>query len=227
MRFQVIKTPTKVDFTRVGRRRRTWGRKVHYRAADPPCSRSTRFQLLKLQRGPPPFWTDITVPLPARRAESPTWYRDTDPTRIPDRAWLELMETRAGSRRKRGPIIRRFRTVDCGLTRVEILASQARKSTLENLTRSECTREPPPTVDPVPLLVSESFFSFYFVKNKIFKDNLIFITYIIAISFLKVKLSRRKLYREVMFIWNVKLLLLVYFLKVKEEFWFLYYLVFL
>lgn len=174
MRFQVIKTPTKVDFTRVGRRRRTWGRKVHYRAADPPCSRSTRFQLLKLQRGPPPFWTDITVPLPARRAESPTWYRDTDPTRIPDRAWLELMETRVGSRRKRGPIIRRFRTVDYGLTRVEILASQARKSTLENRTRSECTREPPPTVDPVPLLVSESSFSFYFVKNKTFKNNSIF-----------------------------------------------------
>lgn len=67
------------------------------------------------------------------------------------------METRVGSRRKRGPIIRRFRTVDYGLTRVEILASQARKSTLENRTRSECTREPPPTVDPVPLLVSESF----------------------------------------------------------------------
>lgn len=166
MVFQLTRTRTKTDCIPVGRRRRTQGRKVHYRAADPHCSRSTRFQLLKLQRGPPPFWTDITVPLPARRAESQTEYRDTDPTRIPDRAWLELMETKVESRRKRGPIIRRFPTVDYGRTLGEVHANLARKSTSENRTPSECIREPHPTVDPVPLLVSEfPLFSLHFVRN--------------------------------------------------------------
>ena len=163
MIFQITGTRTKAGCIRVGRRQRTQGWKVHYRAADPLCSRSTRFQLLKLQRGPPPFWTDITVPLPARRAESPTVCRDTDPTRILDRVWPELMETKVESRRKRGSIIRRSPTVDYGRTLAEVPANLARKSTLENRTPSECIPEPPLTVDPLPLLVSEFCFSLSFL----------------------------------------------------------------
>lgn len=60
------------------------------------------------------------------------------------------METKVGPRRKRGAIIRRFRTVDYAQTPEEVLASLARKSVWGNRTPSECTRERLPTVDPAP-----------------------------------------------------------------------------